>query len=123
MRSRDSPAFPLVERRRSIRFQLRCEVNCTWRDELGLTNTLKGVTYDISAGGLFITSSQTPWTGSLVAVDINLPGRGTMAVQLQLRGTGRVVRVLQNGARSGFAVAGTPGWSIGRSKPVAAKAS
>lgn len=108
-----------MERRKSTRFQLRCEVTCTWHDEYGAAHTLTGVAKDISAGGLFINSQGWPWVGTFAAVDIQLPSRSPLAQQLQLHGNGRVVRVVQNGTRSGFAIAGKPGWTITRERKTA----
>ena len=113
--------FP-VERRRSTRFRLRCEVTCTWHDRYGVANTIVGVAQDISAGGLFIVSHGLPWVGTSAVVDIQLPSRGPSAQQLQLHGNGRVVRVVQYGAKSGFAIAGKAGWAITRERKVAAAA-
>jgi hypothetical protein len=90
-------------------------VTCFWRDEYGASNTIKGVTHDISAGGLFIASRHWPWAGFSVVVDVQLPSRG-QAHQCQLHGTGRVVRVVQDGDRSGFAIAGTACWNMARNR-------
>lgn len=111
-----------VERRKSTRFHLRCEVTCTWHDRYGAANSIIGVAQDISAGGLFIISPGWPWVGTFAVVDIQLPSRGPFAQQLQLHGNGRVVRVVQDGAKSGFAIAGKPGWTIARERKAAAAA-
>jgi hypothetical protein len=105
-----------VERRKSTRFRLHCEVTCTWRDDYGVVNTIRGAAQNISAGGLFISSPGRPWVGMFATVDIQLPSRVPLGQQLQLHGTARVVRVIQDGDRSGFAVAGSSGWAIARSR-------
>ncbi len=95
-------------------------MTCTWRNEFGVADKVTGVAEDISAGGLFIASHGWPWVGTFAAVDIQLPSRGPLAPLLQLHGNGRVVRVVQNGAKSGFAIAGKPGWTITRERKAAA---
>ncbi len=105
-----------MERRQSIRFRLRCEVRCTWYDGLGSANAITGVTHDISAAGLFIVAQDCPWSGASATVDIQLPGRTSFTQELQLHGRGRVVRIIQNGVKSGFAIMTVPGWTIGRNR-------
>ena len=60
-----------VERRKSTRFRLHCEVTCTWRDDYGVVNTIHGAAQNISAGGLFISSPGRPWVG-MFATALNL---------------------------------------------------
>jgi hypothetical protein len=74
------------------------------------------VTHDISAGGLFISSSRRPPAGAFATLEILLPVRGLCDQRLQLHGTGRVVRLIEDGPRSGFAIAGTPSWTLARNK-------
>jgi PilZ domain len=99
---------------------LRCEVTLTWCDEHGVRNTIVGVVRDISAGGLFASSQHWPWAGTLAQVDIQLPSHGSFGQAMQLHGTGRVVRVVRDGERSGFALAGTAGWAMAQSRKQAA---
>jgi hypothetical protein len=105
-----------VERRKSTRFRLRCEVTCTWRDEYGVTKTVTATTADISAGGLFISTQESPVMGIIATLGIQLPKCTPAGPDLQLRGTGRVVRIVRDGTRTGFAVAGALGWMITRER-------
>jgi hypothetical protein len=90
------------------------------RDELGATNIINGVTRNISADGLFVASQDWPWSGASAIVDIQLPRRGPFAQELQLHGAGRIVRVIQDGPQSGFAIVSIPGWTITRNRKPAA---
>jgi hypothetical protein len=105
-----------MERRRSTRFRLRCEVTCTWFDELGVPETITGCAHDISAGGLFVICVQRPPAGAMANLEIRLPSRRLPGQELQLHGCGRVVRILQDGDPTGFAVASSFSWTLGRSK-------
>jgi len=104
-----------MERRRTTRFHLRCGVQYTWVDEQGVTKAVQGISYDISAGGLFIFCEERPGAGAEVSLEIELPSR--LSTQpIQLRGMGRVVRLANQGPRNGFAVAGAINWNISRSR-------
>ena len=103
-----------MERRGSTRFRIRCEVTCTWIDEFGIEKTTSAYAYDISAGGLFILCNERPIPGAMAQLEIHLPGRQVSGRQLRLHGTGRVVRLIQNGTCSGFAVARSAAWSLSR---------
>ncbi len=105
-----------MERRRSTRFRLCCAVTCTWVDDFGLPVMITGSTQDISAGGLFVTCEQRPPAGAVANLEIRLPGRRLPGQGLQLHGNGRVVRMVQDGKRSGFAVASSFSWTLGRNK-------
>jgi hypothetical protein len=50
----------------------------------------------------------------MAQLEIRLPGRHSLGRQLHLRGTGRVVRLIQDGNRGGFAVARNMAWSLSR---------
>ena len=89
-----------------------------------MSKTTTGLAYDISAGGLFIACNERPSAGAFANLEIQLPGREPWAQQLRLHGTGRVVRLIEDGARSGFAVASSLGWAISRPRgQMAVKAS
>lgn len=112
-----------MERRGSTRFRIRCEVKCTWIDEFGVENTTCAFTHDISAGGLFILCTERPSPGAMAQLEIHLPGRHAAGQQLRLHGTGRVVRLIQDGSRGGFAVARNVAWSLSRPRQTAISAS
>lgn len=105
-----------MERRKCTRFRLTCEVTCTWVDEFGTTVTITGSTHDISAGGLFVSCPQRPPAGAVTSLEIRLPGRRLPLQRLQLHGCGRVVRMIEDGDRSGFAVANGLSWILERHK-------
>jgi len=113
----------LVERRKSTRFRLRYHVTCTWFDESGFSNTITSIARDVSSAGSFIISQDWPTPGTLAQIEIRLPSRGPSQHGVKLQGTGRVVRLVQDGEQAGFAVAAISSWSISRSyKQVAIRA-
>lgn len=105
-----------VERRRSTRFRLRCEVTCTWGHGAGFFATTKGLAHDISAGGIFVNSDERPPAGVLVTLEICLPALEPRRQKLQLHGTGQVVRSSENSACRGFAIANQLAWTLFRHK-------
>ncbi len=105
-----------LERRKSSRFRLRCNVTFTWRNEHGVLNATTGIARDISVNGMFVSSQDSPWIGSMAEVTVEMPSRGPFGQAMQLHGIGRVVRVVRDGEGSGFAMAGTPCWTMTRSR-------
>ena len=104
-----------MERRRSTRFRLRCDVTCTWSDDSGFVATMKAFAFDISAGGIFVNSCERPPAGALVTLEISLPRR-EHGQKLQLHGTGRVVRWAENSTHAGFAIANPLAWTLSRDR-------
>lgn len=88
---------------------------------MGSSNVITGVSYNISANGLFVVSQNWPWAGASATLEIQLPSRTPLAQELQLHSEGRVVRVVQDGSNSGFAIVTTSGgWAISRNRKPAA---
>jgi hypothetical protein len=113
-----------VERRRSSRFRVKCEVTCTWVDDAGVSNTTCGFTNDISAAGVFVQSGHRPPAGALANVKIQVPRQLPWGQQLRLHGSARLVRWVQDNTDNGFALASAGGWTMSRpSHEMAARAS
>ena len=111
---------PKVERRRATRFRLSFSVRWSSTD-LGLNSRLcTGETRDISAGGLFITSTECPIIGTDLSLEIQVPVRDHLAPKMRLQGVGRVVRSADKSGPKGFAVQGLKSWSIGRLRSASA---
>jgi len=116
--------WSLVERRRSSRFPVRCEITCSWVDDAGVSNRTNGITRDISAAGVFVLCHHRPPAGALASVIIQVPRQQPWGQTLGLHGSARLVRLVQDDAGSGFALASSGGWIMSRpSREMVARAS
>lgn len=64
-----------------------------WTDERGLRQSAKGVTRDISAGGVFVEADTPPPVGLPVRLEIVLPPLRVGTPGIRLLAEGRVLRV------------------------------
>jgi hypothetical protein len=89
--------------RKFTRFTLRVPVVFGWTDQGG-EHAGRGVTSNISAGGMFIVSSICPPTSSVVHCEMLLPSPSAKGIEeFEGRAIGSVVRSQQSG-ENGFAV-------------------
>ena len=64
-----------------------------------------GFTDDVSEGGIFIRSPQVERPGTLLAVEIDVPGKGTVRFDGKVRWAKRVpVQLVQRGIKGGMGV-------------------
>ncbi len=96
-----------MENRAAVRFQLQAPVIIRWTDRVGVRREDIGRTRNISVSGAFLTSRAKISVGTKVNLEIHLPTLERNAVQrVQLKSTGKVIRVAEMALESGFAVGG-----------------
>lgn len=95
-----------MERRAAVRYRLRAPVIVRWSDESGRRREDLGRTRDISTAGVFLTCRALPPVGAELDLEVHLPPfeRNTLQ-RLQLKATGKVIRVTETAQEAGFAVA------------------
>jgi PilZ domain len=103
-------------RRRSHRYPVQAPVLLKWTKDK-MTRRERGMSRDISSGGLFVQCGTPPPVGATILMEVLLPALEPEARSLRLKAKGKVLRVeeLVNGAR-GFAVASE--LRLDRAKPV-----
>lgn len=96
-----------MEKRAAIRFLLRAPVIIRWTDASGAKREDVGRTHDISTGGTFVTCKTPLPVGTKVSLEIHLPAleRNTLE-RVQLKSTGKVIRVVRTARETGIAVRG-----------------
>jgi PilZ domain-containing protein len=94
---------PNDERRRSHRYPVQAPVLFKWTKE-GITRRERGMSREISSGGLYVLCDTPPPAGATVWIEVLLPALEPDARSLHLKAKGTVLRVeeLMNGTR-GFA--------------------
>ena len=100
-----------MERRRVVRFLLRCPAVFEWIEE-GQSQVGAGFTRDISASGVFLLTAASPPVGTRMRIEVLLPAERPAEEGLKLSSEATVKRVEQGlestgiGASSEFAFAG-----------------
>jgi hypothetical protein len=95
-----------MERRGAIRFLLHAPVITRWIDATGAQREDLGRTRDISTSGAFLTGHAPP-VGTKVSLEIHLPALERNTFQrVQLKSTGKVIRIAEMVREAGFAVRG-----------------
>jgi hypothetical protein len=90
--------------RQFTRFNVRYPVVFVWKDESG-EHAGRGVTSNISAGGMLILSSDCPPTSSIIHCEMSLPSpEGGSVMALEGTATGSVLRKQNNDREAGFAI-------------------
>jgi len=82
-----------VHSRTLPRHRLEMPTTFTWTDERGLRQSAKGVTRDISAGGVFVEADTPPPVGLPVRLEIVLPPLRKDVPGIRLLTESRVLRV------------------------------
>jgi hypothetical protein len=96
--------------RRSDRYRSSAPVFIFWTPQSGAAQSSEGITVDISANGVYVTTDEVPPVGELVQIDVLLPNLVPDASVTHLTGEGIVLRAelrcskLTDGSRYGFAV-------------------
>jgi hypothetical protein len=83
------------------RFQLEAPVLVRW-DDGGSARQTQGSSRDISASGIFVVCSTLPAIGTEIQFEVQLPPVSEGTRGMQLRSTGRVVRLAGPGEEPGF---------------------
>lgn len=91
------------ERRKASRYRLRLPVLFSWTQGEQF-HTEGGFTRDVSANGLFVTSSVAPPARAAIKLELILPAIGQTA-ENAMRATGSVVRRFASSQPRGFAIA------------------
>jgi PilZ domain-containing protein len=94
----------MPDQRQFTRLKVRYPVVFVWKDESG-EHAGRGVTSNISAGGMLIITSNCPPVSSIIHCEMLLPSpEGESVVALEGSATGSVLRKQNNDGESGFAV-------------------
>ena len=93
-----------MERRRLVRFLLRCPAVFEWVDEEGHSQVGAGFTRDISVAGVFLLSTTFPPQGTRIRIEVLLPAERPAEEGLKLSSDAKVMRIEQGVESSGFAV-------------------
>jgi hypothetical protein len=93
----------LVERRKVVRFVLRCPAVFEWIDEEGQVQVGAGFTRDLSAAGVFLLSTASPPTGTRIRIDVLLPVERPAEEGLKLSSDATVTRIEKGHESTGFA--------------------
>ena len=99
-----------AELRKSNRYRLSAPVFIFWAPQTGPAQSSEGITVDISATGVYVTTNEIPPVGELVQIDILLPNLVPDGSGIHLTGEGVVLRAelrcgkLADTFRYGFAV-------------------
>jgi hypothetical protein len=97
-----------MELRKRVRYRLGTKAVFAWEDPKGNQLKGRGVTRDISLGGVFIFSSECPAVGKTVRLNVFLPPCQKSAPATRIATKGTVVRIdhpPEGDNVSGFAVA------------------
>ncbi len=86
-----------MDLRRATRYQVRAPVIFHWLDKEGVQRQAAGFTRDISTGGIFVLSAESPPIGTGVSLEVALPPLEDASRSWQLKASGKVVRVEPNG--------------------------
>jgi PilZ domain len=96
-----------MDRRAATRFLLRAPAIIRWTDAAGAKREDLGRTRDISTSGAFLTCNVALPVGTKVGLEIHLPALERNTLQrVQLKSTGKVIRVAVMAREAGFAVRG-----------------
>jgi len=96
-----------MEKRAAVRFQLQAPVIIRWTDRAGVQREDIGRTCNISVSGAFLVSRAKIPIGTNIGLEIHLPTLERNTVQrVQLKSTGKVMRITEIARESGFAVVG-----------------
>jgi PilZ domain len=79
-------------RARRNRFSIMAPASFSWRSQDGVMHRAEGVTLDISAHGLLISTHQTPTVGTVIEVEVSIPSSESNGAIVCLKGKGIVVR-------------------------------
>ena len=93
-----------IERRNSRRFQIALPLLLRWADSEDHVDA--GHSENISHGGMFVLTANSPPVGIEVEVDLVLPASDLVPRTVRLRCVGRITRVEICDGFKGFAVAG-----------------
>jgi PilZ domain len=95
-----------MDRRQRERYEVEAPVRFSWKDPKDVRQRCQGLLNDISGGGMFVSTSDSPPTGTRVHLRVAL--RTVFAgTELIVRAFGQVIRVESSAeakGRSGFAV-------------------
>lgn len=91
-------------RRGEERYRVAATVSFKWRSEHGDWREGRGITRDISGGGLFILAYPVPVPGSQIVVVVQIPSLSPAKIPIVFQGYGTVVRIEpREGQPVGFA--------------------
>jgi hypothetical protein len=93
-----------MQSRKSVRYQIGVPAFFSWKAK-GRRRVGEGVTRDISAEGMFVSTSSSPPAEVQIRIEIVLPPLHTGAPPLRIRGVGKVIRTETGSATAGFALA------------------
>jgi hypothetical protein len=100
--------------RKCVRYPIMVPIVYFWKDALGARRQGDGATRDISAGGIYVVSNESPEKGAAIRFEVSLPALHSSGHPLRMRAAGEVVRLdTAEDVSMGEAVA--PGFAI-RSK-------
>jgi len=97
-----------MEQRATTRYKIELPVFFRWQDKEA-THHGRGLTRNMSTGGLFITSSRSPVPSANLTVEIRVSWSERPAQDVRLNVKGRVIRVEEGG----FAVEGAISFARG----------
>ena len=92
-----------MERRKVVRFLLRCPAVFEWIDEEGQAQVGAGFTRDLSATGVFLLSAASPPEGTRMRIEVLLPVERPAEEGLKLSSDATVIRVEHAHESTGFA--------------------
>ena len=96
-----------MERRGASRVPLHAPVIVKWTGASGAWREDVGRTCNVSTSGAFLTSQALLPVGTILTLEIHLPPLERNAPQdVRLHFTGKVIRVAEKAAETGFAVSG-----------------
>lgn len=87
--------------RRYVRQKLEIPLTFSWKDQRGRRRKGSGVARDVSPGGFFLVTRDSPPLRSSIAFEAYLPPIGPEAPALRLKGEAQVLRVESEAAHEG----------------------
>ena len=92
-----------MERRKVVRFLLRCPAVFEWIDAEGQSQVSAGFTHDLSASGVFVVSAASPPEGTRMRIEVLLPVERHAEEGLKISSEATVIRVEHGHESTGFA--------------------